>query len=93
MNGVLIDKLWAANPALCGGGADLVNSNKFAYSDEDVFHPTVSYKGRYIRYGIREHAMTSISNGIAAYNPGTFVPLTATFLIFYLYVSLHEYLG
>lgn len=87
-NGFVIEKLWAANPALCGGGADLVNSNKFSYSADDVFHPTVSYRGRYIRYGIREHAMTSISNGIAAYNPGTFVPLTATFLIFYLYVSL-----
>lgn len=86
-NGVVLQKLWAANPALCGGGADLVNSNKFSYSDEDVFHPSVSYKGRYVRYGIREHAMAAISNGIAAYNPGTFVPLTATFLIFYLYVS------
>lgn len=85
-NGVVIEKLWEVNPALCGGGADLVNSNKFPYTAEDVFHPTVSYSGRYIRYGIREHAMTAISNGIAAYNPGTFVPLTATFLIFYLYV-------
>ncbi|KAI8648283.1 Transket-pyr domain-containing protein [Fusarium keratoplasticum] len=86
-NGVLIEKLWAANPALCGGGADLVNSNKFAYTADDVFHPSVSFRGRYIRYGIREHAMTAISNGIAAYNPGTFIPLTATFLIFYLYAA------
>lgn len=85
-SGVVIEKLWEVNPALCGGGADLVNSNKFSYTAEDVFHPTVSYKGRYVRYGIREHAMTAISNGIAAYSPGTFVPLTATFLIFYLYV-------
>lgn len=88
-NGVVIEKLWAANAALCGGGADLVNSNKFSYSEDDVFHPSVGYKGRYLRYGIREHAMAAISNGIAAYNPGTFVPLTATFLIFYLYVSAH----
>lgn len=87
VNGTLIEKLWRAYPALFGGGADLVNSNKVPYAETDVFHPTVSLAGRYIRYGIREHAMASISNGIAAYNPGTFLPLTATFLMFYLYVS------
>lgn len=86
-NGAVLEKLWAANPALCGGGADLVNAVKFSYAAEDVFHPTVGHRGRYVRYGVREHAMTAISNGIAAYNPGTFVPLTSTFLIFYLYVS------
>ncbi|KAI1213734.1 Transketolase, thiamine diphosphate binding domain-containing protein [Annulohypoxylon truncatum] len=86
-NGVLIDKIWKAHPALCGGGADLVNSNKVSYSPEDVFHPTVGYAGRYIRYGIREHAMAAISNGIAAYNPGTFLPITATFLLFYIYAA------
>ncbi|KAI0593389.1 Transketolase, thiamine diphosphate binding domain-containing protein [Biscogniauxia sp. FL1348] len=86
-NGVLIEKIWPAYPAMCGGGADLVNSNKVSYTDTDVFHPSVSYSGRYIRYGIREHAMTAISNGIAAYNPGTFLPITATFLLFYLYAA------
>jgi dihydroxyacetone synthase len=87
INGVLIEKVWAACPALCGGGADLVNSNKVPYIESDVFHPTVSQTGRYIRYGIREHAMAAISNGLAAYNPGTFLPITATFFMFYLYVS------
>jgi dihydroxyacetone synthase len=87
VNGTVIEKLWAAYPGLCGGGADLVNSNKFPYIESDVFHPAVSYVGRYIRYGIREHAMAAVSNGLAAFNPGTFLPLTATFLIFYLYVS------
>ncbi|KAI1152096.1 Transketolase, thiamine diphosphate binding domain-containing protein [Nemania diffusa] len=86
-NGTLIEKIWPAYPALCGGGADLVNSNKVSYTDSDVFHPTVSYAGRYIRYGIREHAMAAISNGLAAYNPGTFIPITATFLMFYLYAA------
>jgi dihydroxyacetone synthase len=88
INGTLIEKLWKAYPALCGGGADLVNSNKVSYSQDDVFHPSVSYAGRYIRYGIREHAMAAISNGIAAYNPGSFLPITATFFMFYLYVCL-----
>uniref|UniRef100_A0A0B7K5R2 Transketolase-like pyrimidine-binding domain-containing protein n=2 Tax=Bionectria ochroleuca TaxID=29856 RepID=A0A0B7K5R2_BIOOC len=86
-NGTVLSKLWEAYGGLVGGGADLINSNKVAYSDSDVFHPSVSYKGRYIRYGIREHAMASISNGIAAYNPGTFLPITATFLIFFLYAA------
>ncbi|OKL61013.1 hypothetical protein UA08_03583 [Talaromyces atroroseus] len=87
VNGVLIEKMWKANPALCGGGADLVNSNKFPYLESDVFHPSVGFGGRYIRYGIREHAMAAISNGLAAYNPGTFLPLTATFFMFYLYAA------
>lgn len=86
-NGALLEKIWPECEAMCGGGADLVNSNKFFYSDADVFHPRVSYTGRYVRYGIREHAMASISNGIAAYSPGTFLPVTATFFMFYIYVS------
>lgn len=89
VNGTLIEKIWQTCPALCGGGADLVNSNKVPYLESDVFHPSVSYEGRYIRYGIREHAMASISNGIAAYNRGTFLPITATFLMFYLYVRYY----
>lgn len=87
VNGVLIEKMWPECRALCGGGADLINSNKVYYAEEDVFHPLLGFRGRYLRYGIREHAMASISNGIAAYNPGTFLPITATFFMFYIYVS------
>lgn len=85
-NGIIMEKIWPVCQALCGGGADLVNSNKVYYGESDVFLPD-HFAGRYIRYGIREHAMASISNGIAAYGPNTFIPITATFLIFYLYVS------
>ena len=88
-NGIMIEKLWKVFPALCGGGADLVNSNKVSYTEDDVFHPSVSFAGRYLRNGIREHAMAAISNGWAAYNPGSFVPITATFFMFYLYVRPH----
>lgn len=45
------------------------------------------YTGRYIHYGIREHVMASISNGLAAYNPGTFIPVTSSFFMFYLYAA------
>ena len=86
VNGSIIESMWKAHPALFGGGADLVNSNKVPYEVSEVFHPSVGYTGRYLRYGIREHAMASISNGIAAYNPGTFLPITATFFMFFLYV-------
>lgn len=93
VNGKLIEEIWPICGALCGGGADLVNSNKVYYAENDVFHPQAGFGGRYIRYGIREHAMASISNGIAAYNPGTFLPITATFFMFYIYVSLQALLS
>lgn len=87
-NGLILQKLWETCPSMIGGGADLINANKVTYAAEDVFHPDVSPRGRYIRHGIREHAMAAIANGLAAYNPGTFLPITATFFMFYLYVSL-----
>lgn len=86
-NGVILEKLWKEIPSLCGGGADLVNSNKIVYSEADVFSPQGGFKGRYIRNGIREHAMASIANGMAAYAPGTFLPITATFFMFYIYAA------
>ncbi|KAF4553586.1 Dihydroxyacetone synthase-like protein 3 [Elsinoe fawcettii] len=86
-NGQVMERLWTECLALCGGGADLVTSNQIKYSETDVFHPLLGHSGRFIRYGIREHAMASISNGIAAYNKGTFIPITATFFMFYLYAA------
>ncbi|KAF5008861.1 hypothetical protein FDECE_4885 [Fusarium decemcellulare] len=86
-NGAILELLWQAVPSICGGGADLVNSNQIKYADIDVFHPTVGYKGRYLRNGIREHAMTAIANGLAAYHPRAFLPITATYLLFYLYAA------
>lgn len=46
-----------------------------------------NYSGRYIHYGIREHAMCAISNGLAAFNKGTFLPVTSSFFMFYLYAA------
>ena len=88
VSGKVLHQLWDVLPVLFGGGADLVTSNKLSYADGDVFHPSVGFAGRYIRYGIREHAMASVSNGIAAYSCGTFLPITATFFMFYLYVRV-----
>ncbi|KAK6513520.1 hypothetical protein TWF281_005143 [Arthrobotrys megalospora] len=45
------------------------------------------YTGRYIHWGIREHAMASISNGLAAFNKGTILPVTSSFFMFYIYAA------
>lgn len=46
-----------------------------------------NYSGRYIHFGVREHAMCAISNGIAAFRPGTFIPITSSFFMFYIYAA------
>ena len=62
-----------------GGSADLGASNltKTAFSKEIM--PPI-YQGNYINYGIREHAMAAITNGIAAY--GGLIPYASTFFVF-----------
>ncbi|CCH43898.1 dihydroxyacetone synthase [Wickerhamomyces ciferrii] len=78
------------------GSADLSPSVNLIWDKKvDFQNPQVNtscgingdYSGRYVHYGIREHAMAAISNGIAAFNKGTFIPVTSTFLIFYLYAA------
>ena len=65
-------------PWLLGGSADLAGSNKTTLDGEDFFQPG-SWGGRNIHYGVREHAMGSISNGLAL---SGLRPYTGTFLIF-----------
>jgi transketolase len=68
-----------ALPLLIGGSADLYGSTlNYIQSDKD-FNPT-NRAGRNIRFGIREHAMCAILNGIAYH--GIFRPSGATFLVF-----------
>jgi transketolase len=69
----------AALPLLMSGSADLHGSTyNYIAADKD-FDPS-NRAGRNIRYGIREHAMAAISNGIAY--DGIFRPSCATFLVF-----------
>jgi transketolase len=74
-------------PELVGGSADLTASNLTKWKgSEDFQSPTTglgSYSGRYIRFGVREHAMFAMMNGLAAY--GGFLPMGATFLNFITY--------
>ncbi|KAK9446840.1 Transketolase, thiamine diphosphate binding domain-containing protein [Limtongia smithiae] len=86
INGDIFNQIFHAEPRMFSGGADLWGANKLGASDHVVFEPP-TYSGRVARYGIREHAMAAVSNGIAAFQPGVFIPTTATFLMFYLYAA------
>lgn len=62
----------------------MTSSNYTRVKDANDFQPPEtglgSYNGKYIRYGVREHAMGAIMNGLSAY--GGFIPIAGTFLNF-----------
>ena len=62
-----------------GGSADLAPSNKTWIDGEPAFEPGVP-EGRNMHFGVREHAMGSIVNGMSTY-PGM-IPYAGTFLVF-----------
>ncbi len=62
-----------------GGSADLTGSNLTKTSQTDAVKAS-DFKGRYIHYGIREHAMAAIMNGLAVH--GGFIPYGGTFMVF-----------
>ena len=64
---------------LMGGSADLAPSTKTLIDNEDDFQPP-GFGGRNMRFGVREHAMGGILNGMALH--GGLIPYGATFLIF-----------
>ena len=66
-------------PTLIGGSADLTPSNNTLVKGMENFAPD-NFGGRYIRYGVREHAMGSVMNGIALTEG--MIPYGGTFLIF-----------
>lgn len=76
-------------PELVGGSADLTGSNLTRWKGAEDFQPPStglgSYAGRYFRFGVREHAMTAICNGVAAY--GAMRIFTGGFLNFTSYAA------
>ena len=78
-SGQVLNALAAELPELIGGSADLTGSNKTDIKGEDPFSRE-NRGGRYIHFGVREHAMGGILNGIALY--GGLIPYGGTFLIF-----------
>jgi len=66
-------------PELIGGSADLAGSNNTKTKSQKIIKPG-NFLGSYIHYGVREHAMCGIMNGIALH--GELIPYGGTFLIF-----------
>ena len=66
-------------PELIGGSADLSGSNN-TKTDKSKVITSKNFNGNYIHYGVREHAMAGIMNGLALY--GGIIPFGGTFLIF-----------
>ena len=78
-SGKVINALATRLPELMGGDADLAPSTHTLIEGSDNFEPS-SRAGRNLRFGVREHAMGAILNGMALHRG--FIPYGATFLIF-----------
>ena len=76
---LVIESLLDKFSGLIGGSADLSGSNNTKTSKSKVITAR-DFNGNYIHYGIREHGMASIMNGMALY--GGIIPYGGTFLIF-----------
>ncbi len=66
-------------PSLIGGSADLAGSNNTKTKNHKIIKPN-DFSGNYIHYGVREHAMCGIMNGISLHSG--LIPYGGTFLIF-----------
>ena len=78
-SGEALEALTAVIPEMIGGSADLTGSvnTKTALTEAITAE---DYGGRYLHYGVREHAMAAVMNGIALH--GGFIPYAGTFLVF-----------
>lgn len=85
----VLEAIHEAVPELLSGSADLTGSNNTRWKNAVDFQPPNlgigDWTGRYIRYGVREHAMAAIMNGMSAY--GTVIPAGGTFLNFVSYAA------
>jgi transketolase len=78
-SGAVLNAIADDLPTLIGGSADLAPSNKTLLSGYDDFQKGTP-AGRNLRFGVREHAMGAILNGIALH--GGLIPYGGTFLVF-----------
>ncbi len=79
-SGATLNAIAGILPELFGGSADLAPSNKTLLKGEGDFQKG-SYANRNLRFGVREHGMGAICNGIALHKSGL-LPYGATFLVF-----------
>lgn len=78
-SGKTLEVLTAAIPDMIGGSADLTGSvNTKTPSTASVTN--ADFSGRYIHYGVREHAMGAVMNGMSLH--GGFIPYAGTFAVF-----------
>ncbi len=75
----ILNSLTKKIPELIGGSADLAGSNNTKTDSHKIIKPG-NFEGNYIHYGVREHAMSGIMNGIALHS--NLIPYGGTFLIF-----------
>jgi len=68
-------------PELIGGSADLTHSNYTDIKGETGSYQPETPEKRYLHFGVREHAMAAVLNGIAYHNSGL-IPYGGTFLVF-----------
>ncbi|MHC4131775.1 MAG: transketolase [Planctomycetota bacterium] len=78
-SGKILDALMPNLPLILAGSADLTPSNNTKFADAEDFQKN-NPLGRYIRYGVREHAMAAIMNGISV--SGLARAYGGTFLVF-----------
>ncbi len=78
-SGKVLNSLSESIDNLFGGSADLEPSNNSYQKNKKVFNKE-NFDGNNIHYGVREHAMAAIANGMAVH--GGVIPYIATFLIF-----------
>lgn len=78
-SGLILNQIASKVKNLIGGSADLAPSNKTLIKGGKDFQAP-SYEGRNIRFGVREHAMGAILNGMALH--GGIIPYGGTFLVF-----------
>ncbi len=77
-SGIVLNKLSEDSSLFIGGSADLAGSTK-TYINSSTSINSSDYSGVNMHYGVREHAMGGISNGLAL---SGFIPFAGTFLIF-----------
>jgi len=75
----VLQKAAAAVPSLVGGAADLESSTRTRIADSKPIRRG-DFEGRHIQFGVREHGMGAILNGLAA--DGAFIPFGSSFLVF-----------
>ena len=74
-----IESISSLLPNLIGGSADLSGSNNTKTNKSKVIN-SKNFNGNYLHYGVREHGMAAVMNGLALY--GGLIPYGGTFLIF-----------